>query len=110
MYMIHWVLLVQCRVQATVRCLSHPSAHVRTFSASVLCAILHAGSILPHGKKVNISGIHSTAYHHLNADVVDWQADIGKCLTWEAHSLLAIGMPIQFLQTTAEELGCALSI
>ena len=110
-HMIHWVLLVQCRVPATVRCLSHPSAHIRTFSASVLRAILHAGSILPHVKKVNISGIHSTAFHHLNDDiVVDWQADIGKCLTLEAHSRLAIGMPIQYLQTTADELGCALSI
>ncbi|KAM7514654.1 hypothetical protein LguiA_004237 [Lonicera macranthoides] len=103
--------LLKCRVPATVRCLSHPSAHVRTFSTSVLRAILHAGSILPHVKKVDISGIHSAAFHHLNADsVVNWQADIGKCLTWEAHSRLAIGMSIQFLQTTAEELGCALSI
>lgn len=100
---------MQCRLPATVRCLSHPSAHVRALSTSVLRAILHAGLIHSGGKQV-INGIHNPAYQYLNVDIIDWQADIEKCLTWEAHSRIATGMPIQFLDTAAKELGCTISI
>ncbi|WOG82048.1 hypothetical protein DCAR_0101207 [Daucus carota subsp. sativus] len=103
--------LLKCRLPATVRCLSHPSAHVRALSISVLRAILHAGSIHSGGKQVEISSIvHNPAYQYLNVDIIDWQADIEKCLTWEAHSRLATGMHMQFLDTAAKELGCTLSI
>lgn len=101
--------LLKCRLSATVRCLSHPSAHVRALSTSVLRAILHAGLIHSGGKQV-INGIHNPAYQYLNVDIIDWQADIEKCLTWEAHSRIATGMPIQFLDTAAKELGCTISI
>lgn len=103
--------MVQCRLPATVRCLSHPSAHVRALSISVLRAILHAGSIHSGGKQVEINSIiHNPAYQYLNVDIIDWQADIEKCLTWEAHSRLATGVHMQFLDTAAKELGCTLAI
>ncbi|KAL3504559.1 hypothetical protein ACH5RR_034400 [Cinchona calisaya] len=38
-------LYVECLLPATVRCLSHPSAHVRVLSKSVLQAILYACSL-----------------------------------------------------------------
>ncbi|XP_027095053.2 protein GIGANTEA-like [Coffea arabica] len=102
--------LLKCRLPATVRCLSHPSAHVRALSTSVLRAILYAGSLKASGKKVDKNGIHGPAYQYLSVGNINWQTDIEKCLTWEAHSLLATGMPTQFLSTAAKELGCTISI
>ncbi|KAJ0873237.1 hypothetical protein HanPSC8_Chr11g0450331 [Helianthus annuus] len=84
--------LLKCRLPATVRCLSHPSAHVRTLSISVLRAILHVGAIGEEG------------------NAIDWEADLGKCLTWEARSRVATGMPIDYLDIAAKELGCPISI
>ncbi|KAL8514304.1 hypothetical protein ACS0TY_013422 [Phlomoides rotata] len=93
--------LLKCRLPATVRCVSHASAHVRALSTSVLRAILHAtGLQQPKRKQSDING-------YLNAD---WQSDIEKCLTWEAHSRLATGLPIQFVDTAAKELGCTISV
>jgi len=102
--------LLKCRLPATVRCLSHPSAHVRTLSTSVLRAILHVGLVNPVGVPPNIPAACGPAYQYLNVDVTDWESDVGKCLTWEAHSRLATGMPIQYLNTAAKELGCSISI
>lgn len=101
--------LLQCRLPATVRCLSHPSAHVRALSISVLRAILHAGLIHSGGKQVGINGVENPAYQYLHVDI-DWRADIEKCLKWEAHSRLTTGMPTQFLDTAATELGCMIAI
>lgn len=99
--------LLKCRVSATVRCLSHPSAHVRALSVSVLRDILHTGSIeSPSTKQVG----SSSSYQLINLGRVDWKADIEKCLTWEAHSQLATGMAVQFLDTAAKELGCTISV
>ncbi|KAK1441646.1 hypothetical protein QVD17_07701 [Tagetes erecta] len=92
--------LLKCRLPATVRCLSHPSAHVRTLSISVLRAILQVGSIKSSGEETNT--------HELL--VSDWEADLEKCLTWEAHSRLATGMSIEYLNIAAKELGCPISI
>lgn len=102
--------LLKCRLPATIRCLSHPSAHVRALSTSVLRDILHTGSIKTNHKPVEINGTRTPSYQYFNPDDIDWQADIEKCLTWEAHSRLATGMPIQFLDTAAKELGCTISI
>ncbi|KAF2297514.1 hypothetical protein GH714_024874 [Hevea brasiliensis] len=102
--------LLKCRLPATIRCLSHPSAHVRALSTSVLRGILHTVSIRPTANRVDINDIRGPSYQYFNIDVIDWQADIEKCLTWEAHSRLATGMPIQFLDTAAKELGCTISI
>ncbi|KAK6940061.1 hypothetical protein RJ641_029592 [Dillenia turbinata] len=102
--------LLKCRLPATVRCLSHPSAHVRALSTSVLRDILHAGSIKSSPKLTAKNGIHNTPYQYLILNNIDWQADVEKCLTWEAHSRLATGMSIQFLDTAAKELGCTISI
>lgn len=100
--------LLKCRVPATIRCLSHPSAHVRALSTSVLRDVLQSGSIKPHIKQGGRNGIHS--YQYVNLGIIDWQADIEKCLTWEAHSRLATGMTNQFLDAAAKELGCTISI
>lgn len=102
--------LLQCRLSATIRCLSHPSAHVRALSTSVLRDILHTSSIKPISKQVDRNGIHGSSLQYFNIDAIDWQADVEKCLTWEAHSRLATGMPIQFLDIAAKELGCTISI
>ncbi|KAK7343763.1 hypothetical protein VNO77_12780 [Canavalia gladiata] len=102
--------LLKCRLPATIRCLSHPSAHVRALSISVLRDILDTGSIRSNPKPRRISGIHNPSYQYFNLDVIDWQADIEKCLTWEAHSRLSNGLSIQFLDTAAKELGCTISI
>ncbi|KAI3750622.1 hypothetical protein L2E82_21312 [Cichorium intybus] len=101
--------LLKCRLPATVRCLSHPSAHVRTLSVSVLRAILHVGSITlnPSGEQF---GISSRGHQYMSADVIDWEADLAKCLTWEAHSRIATGMRIEYLDTASKELGCPISI
>lgn len=101
---------MQCRLPATVRCISHPSAHVRALSTSVLRAILHACSMKSSSKQEDINGISNPPYLYLNVGVSDWRADIGKCLTWEAHSRLATGLPIMFLENAAKELGCTISI
>nr|GMD94111.1 protein GIGANTEA-like [Ipomoea batatas] len=102
--------LLKCRLPATVRCASHPSAHVRALSISVLRAILHAGLAKPSTKQVNKNGIHAPPHQCLNVGVIDWQVDIEKCLNWEAHSRLANGMSAQFLDTAAKELGCTISV
>lgn len=105
-----WIYLLQCRLAATIRCLCHPSAHVRTLSVSVLRDILHTGSIRCSPKPLRINGNHNPSYPYFKLDVVDWQADIEKCLTCEAHSRISAGLPIKFLDTAAKELGCAISI
>lgn len=96
---------------ATVRCLSHSSAHVRALSTSVIRAILHVGLVNPSRAPLpNLSSTCGPATEYLNVDVIDWEADVGKCLAWEAHSRLATGMPMQYLNTAAKELGCPISI
>ncbi|CAH1446140.1 unnamed protein product [Lactuca virosa] len=102
--------LLKCRVPATVRCLSHASAHVRTLSVSVLRAILNVGCIKlkQSGEQVNIGSSRHIAY--MSGDVIDWEADLAKCLTWEAHSRMATGMPIEYLETASKELGCPIFV
>ncbi|XP_054788134.1 protein GIGANTEA isoform X2 [Prosopis cineraria] len=102
--------LLKCRIPATVRCLSHPSAHVRALSTSVLRDILHTGSIRPSHKPPHMNGIHKHPYEYFNTEVTDWLADIEKCLTWEARGRLSHGMSINFLDIAAKELGCTISI
>ncbi|PWA85001.1 GIGANTEA [Artemisia annua] len=100
--------LLKCRLPATVRCLSHPSAHVRTVSISVLRAILHVGVLRTSGEEAN--NISSKHHQYMGADVINWEADLGRCLTWEARSRIATGQPIEHLATVAKELGCSISI
>ncbi|KAJ6998236.1 protein GIGANTEA [Populus alba] len=102
--------LLKCRLPATIRCLSHPSAHVRALSTSVLRDIQHTGSMKPASKLTHRNGIHGPSYQYFRSDVINWQADIEKCLTWEAHSRLATGMPVHHLDTAAKELGCTISL
>lgn len=105
-----WIYHMQCRLSATIRCLSHPSAHVRALSISVLRDILHTGSIRCSPKPRRLNGTHNPSYQYFNLDAVDWQADIEKCLTWEAHSRLSNGLSINFLDIAAKELGCTISM
>nr|QBF67616.1 GIGANTEA-like protein [Solanum rostratum] len=103
--------LLKCRLPATVRCVSHPSAHVRALSTSVLRDIMYAGSVKPSAKQAaDVNGIHNPAYQYLSISIVDWKADIEKCLMWEANSRLENGMSAQFLDTAARELGCTISV
>lgn len=102
--------LLKCRLPATVRCLSHPSAHVRALSTSVLRDILLLGSIkvnFKHEKPLRGSG--EPPHRYLISGVINWNEDIEKCLTWEAHSRSATGMSTIFLDAAAKDLGCAIS-
>ncbi|CAN4081210.1 unnamed protein product [Withania somnifera] len=102
--------LLKCRLPATVRCISHPSALVRALSTAVLRAILHAGSIKTRAKRADLNGVHGPAYKCLNIGTINWQRDIENCLTWEASSRSNNGMCTQFLDMAAKELGCTISI
>ncbi|KAL2334961.1 hypothetical protein Fmac_016174 [Flemingia macrophylla] len=99
--------LLKCRLPATIRCLSHPSAHVRALSTSVLRDILHTSSIRLSTKPQQKNDTYN---QHFNLDVIDQQADIEKCLTWEAHSRLSNGLSIEYLNTAAKDLGFFISI
>lgn len=102
---------LQCRLPATVRCVSHPSAHVRALSTSVLRDIMYAGSVKPSAKQAaDVNGIHNPAYQYLSISIIDWKADIEKCLMWEANNRLENGMSAQYLDTAARELGCTISV
>ncbi|CAL0328559.1 unnamed protein product [Lupinus luteus] len=99
--------LLKCRLPVTISCLSHPSAHVRTLSTSVLRAVLCISSIMSSLYPPRKNGIHDQCF---DLNFIDWQADIEKCLTWEARSRLANGLSIEFLDTTTKELGCTISM
>ncbi|XP_047327869.1 protein GIGANTEA-like isoform X2 [Impatiens glandulifera] len=98
--------LLKCRLPATIRCLSHPSAHVRALSISVLRDISHCGTttIQSDPNYMDVVGSNN------NNNNTNWQACIEKCLTWEAHNRVTNGMPLRFLDTAAKELGCTMSI
>ncbi|KAL2519874.1 Protein GIGANTEA [Forsythia ovata] len=101
--------LLKCRLPATVRCVSHPSAHIRALSTSVLRAILNASSIKSSSEQVDRNGIRSP-YQYLNVGITNWQADVEKCLIWEARSRLTTGLPIQFVGSAAKELGFTMPV
>ncbi|VFQ94989.1 unnamed protein product [Cuscuta campestris] len=92
--------VVKCRIPATVRCLSHQSAHVRVLSTSVLRAVMHTCSI-------KLGAEQNPAHQCLD---IDWKAEIEKCMNLEAHSRLANGLSMNSLDTAANELGCVLSV
>ncbi|KAJ3694141.1 hypothetical protein LUZ60_009621 [Juncus effusus] len=99
--------LLKCRLSATIRCLSHPSAHVRALSMSLLRDIMHNGPIksskLRNGENNNM---HGSSYKCL---VTNWHADIERCIEWETHSRRATGLTLSFLDEAARELGFPLS-
>jgi GIGANTEA protein len=101
---------LQCRLSPTIRCLSHPSAHVRALSMSVLRDILNSGPIsstkIIQGEQRN--GIQSPSYRCAAASMTNWQADVERCIEWEAHNRQATGMTLAFLTAAANELGCPL--
>ncbi|XP_043722417.1 protein GIGANTEA [Telopea speciosissima] len=102
--------LLKCRLPATVRCLSHPSAHVRALSTSVLRDVLLIPSIDSNAKQEDVQDIQDPHYQYLSSGLIDWHADIEKCLTWDACSRIASGMTISFLDFAAMELGCTISL
>jgi GIGANTEA protein len=102
--------LLKCRLSPTIRCLSHPSAHVRALSMSVLRDILNSAPInstkIIQGEQRN--GIQSPTYQCTAASRSNWQADVERCIEWEAHNRQATGMTLAFLTAAANELGCPL--
>lgn len=97
---------LQCRLPATVRCLSHPSAHVRALSTSVLRLILHIKSDISSLALHDVKDAHVSSLPYLTLGVMNWLADVEKCLIWEANSRRATGMTLSFLDAAAKELGC----
>ncbi|XP_039143657.1 protein GIGANTEA isoform X1 [Dioscorea cayenensis subsp. rotundata] len=101
--------LLKCRLSATVRCLSHPSAHVRALSTSVLRDIMQGSSAKSSSlKNKERNGICDHPYRCMSIGTIDWHADIDKCIKWEAHSRLATGLTLVFLDAAAKDLGCLL--
>ncbi|KAL5703593.1 hypothetical protein ACHQM5_022122 [Ranunculus cassubicifolius] len=100
--------LLKCRLPATVRCLSHPSAHVRALSTSVLRDIIFLGSIKSNFKQEKrFNGSTEGPPRYLSSGIIDWNKDIEKCLTWEARN--ATGISTTFLDAAAKDLGCTIS-
>ncbi|KAF6157827.1 hypothetical protein GIB67_003727 [Kingdonia uniflora] len=100
--------LLKCRLPAITQCLSHPSAHVRAFSMSVLREILVIGSFQPGSKVGNISAINGSGQKS-NLEFVNWRADIEKCFLWEAQRRHNSELIITFLNDAARELGFTIS-
>ncbi|XP_077245767.1 protein GIGANTEA-like isoform X2 [Tasmannia lanceolata] len=102
--------LLKCRLPATARCLSHPSAHVRAFSTSVIRDILHIDSVKTKFKQEDVKGsINGPPYCYLTIGTTDWHGDIEKCLTWEARSRCAAGLTLAYLEAASKELGYTFS-
>ncbi|WOL08142.1 protein GIGANTEA isoform X2 [Canna indica] len=102
--------LLKCRLPTTIHCLSHPSAHVRALSMAVLRDIIQSGPIKSSGYiRKERPGFSDSSFQCLNLGIINWHADIEKCLKWEAHSRLATGLTLAFLNAAAKELGCPIS-
>lgn len=94
--------MMQCRLSATIRCLSHPSAHVRALSMSIIRDIMQKGP-MKTGKLLNGEGINgASSYKCL---VINWHTDIERCIKWEARSRQATGLTLSFLDEASKELG-----
>ncbi|XP_078439369.1 gigantea protein (GI) [Wolffia australiana] len=103
--------LLKCRLPATIRCLSHPSAHVRALSTAVLRDILNSEPVGQCSGGGGGSGggedLRGPRYPRcLTVGAIDWPADVQKCLIWELHSRRATGQTLAFLHHAAKELGC----
>ncbi|KAJ6816562.1 protein GIGANTEA-like [Iris pallida] len=98
--------LLKCRLSAAIRCLSHPSAHVRALSLSVLRDIMHSNPVKSSSSR---NGICTPPYRSFSVGTINWHADIDKCIKWEAHSRQATGLALAFLDAAANELGCPLA-
>ncbi|RZC49192.1 hypothetical protein C5167_017616 [Papaver somniferum] len=100
--------LLKCRLPATTHCLSHPSAHVRALSTSVLRDVLVIGSVKSNSKQEEIQSTKHVSplsqYLSLGGNI-DWHAEIEKCLTWEAQKGHAAGVSNTFLSAASKELG-----
>jgi GIGANTEA len=94
--------MMQCRLSATIRCLSHPSAHVRALSMSIIRDIMQKGPV-KNGKLLNGDGINGTSSY--KCLVINWHTDIERCIEWEARSRRATGLTLSFLDEAAKELG-----
>ncbi|KAG9456845.1 hypothetical protein H6P81_001353 [Aristolochia fimbriata] len=101
--------LLKCRLPATIRCLSNPSAHVRALSTSVLRDIKNIGTVKSNLIPQDVKDLHTLTFQYLTIGIIDWRADIEKCLTWEANSRRATGLTLSFLDTAAKELGCTIT-
>lgn len=90
---------MQCRLAATACCVSHPSARVRALSMSVLREVVHVGSSC------------ARAEGDIGCDCSDLSITclrdaVKKCLKSEAHSRVAVGLPVHYVEAAAKELGC----
>nr|AMR58260.1 gigantea [Oncidium hybrid cultivar] len=84
--------LLKCRLSATVRCLSHPSALVRALSISVLRDIMHPSPI-KSSNYANKERLHLYDPPY----ITNWHSDVDNCIKWEARSRQATGMSLSFL-------------
>jgi GIGANTEA protein len=94
--------LLKCRLSATIRCLSHPSAHVRALSMSLIRDIMQKGPVKT-GKLLNGGSINGASSYKCLA--INWHTDIERCIEWEARTRRATGLTLSFLDEAAKELG-----
>ncbi|CAM8999478.1 unnamed protein product [Rhodiola kirilowii] len=95
--------LLKCRLPATIQCLSHPSAHVRALSISVVRDIMQIGATESTMSQSVVPQEQS------KLGIADWRSNIERCFTWEAHSRISSEMTLEYLSIAAKELGCRIS-
>ncbi|CAN6455939.1 unnamed protein product [Victoria cruziana] len=98
--------LLKCRLPATVRCLSHRSAHVRALSTSLLRDILSIDSLKSHPVGEDVRGIPVPSYRKLAIDTINWHAALETCMAWEVQSRRAAGLSLALFSSAAKDLGC----
>uniref|UniRef100_A0A7N0TN91 Gigantea n=1 Tax=Kalanchoe fedtschenkoi TaxID=63787 RepID=A0A7N0TN91_KALFE len=102
--------LLKRRLPATIQCLSHPSAHVRALSISVVRDIMQI-DVTESMALAEISSISGAPAEQSKSKlgIADWRSNIEMCLTWEAHNRISSEMTLEFLSIAAKELGCRFS-
>eukprot|EP00270_Netrium_digitus_P001681 TRINITY_DN11845_c0_g1_i1.p1 TRINITY_DN11845_c0_g1~~TRINITY_DN11845_c0_g1_i1.p1 ORF type:complete len:165 (+),score=44.62 TRINITY_DN11845_c0_g1_i1:3-497(+) len=124
--------ILLARVPATVRCLSHASAHVRALSTALLRLILslspsppcsphqQLGTMQQHSNTHSINleqRLHSHQHHLLDQNAIkiqhqvelDWWMELEGCLMRESMVRQVEGLSSSFIMEAAAALGYRLS-
>ncbi|KAL3700067.1 hypothetical protein R1sor_018089 [Riccia sorocarpa] len=98
--------LLRDRLPATVRCLSHNSAHVRAMGVARLKDMLDMESLWSSSSKKSSEAGEREEQNGCG----NWRKYVEQCVVWEVHCRRAGGMSISLLSNAASALGCPISI
>ncbi|KAL2651856.1 hypothetical protein R1flu_019984 [Riccia fluitans] len=98
--------LLRERLPATVRCLSHNSAHVRAMGVARLRDMLYMESFWSNSSKMSSEAAEREDQNGCG----NWRKYVEQCVVWEMHCRRAGGMSISLLANAASALGCTISI